>query len=44
VRVHVQEMVVVRAEGAHYMVPPQTELLLIPSEPGRVTPAPSSLR
>jgi len=32
VRVHVQEMVVVRPDGAHYMVPPQTELLLISSE------------
>jgi len=30
VRVHVQEMVVVRPDGAHFMVPPQTELLLIP--------------
>lgn len=29
VRVHVQEMVVVRPDGAHYMVPPQKELLLI---------------
>ncbi|MGH9320622.1 MAG: M24 family metallopeptidase, partial [Vicinamibacteria bacterium] len=34
VRVHVQEMVVVRPDGAHYMVPPQTKLLLIPSAPG----------
>jgi Xaa-Pro aminopeptidase len=33
VRVHVQEMVVVRTDGAHYMVPPQTKLLLIRSEP-----------
>jgi len=32
VRVHNQEMVVVQSDGAHYMVPPQTELLLIPSE------------
>jgi len=31
VRVHVQEMVVVRPDGPHFMVPPQTELLLIPS-------------
>jgi Xaa-Pro aminopeptidase len=29
VRVHVQEMVVVTPTGARYMVPPQTELLLI---------------
>lgn len=29
VRVHVQEMVVVTPSGARYMVPPQTELLLI---------------
>lgn len=35
VQVHVQEMVVVRPDGAHYMVTPQTELLLIPV---RVTP------
>jgi Xaa-Pro aminopeptidase len=34
VRVHVQEMVIVKPDGAHYMVPPQTELLLIsPSRP-----------
>ena len=31
VRVHVQEMVVVTAAGARYMVPPQTELMLIGS-------------
>jgi Xaa-Pro aminopeptidase len=33
VRVHVQEMVVVRPDGAHYMVPPQKKLLLIASSP-----------
>jgi Xaa-Pro aminopeptidase len=37
VRVHVQEMVVVRPDGAHYMVPPQTKLLLISSAPGTQT-------
>lgn len=31
-RVHVQEMVLVRPDGAHFMVSPQTELMLIPSE------------
>lgn len=33
VRVHVQEMVVVRPDGPHFMVPPQTELMLIPTAP-----------
>jgi hypothetical protein len=32
IRVHVQEMVLVTAGGARYMVPPQTELILIPAD------------
>jgi hypothetical protein len=29
VSIHLQEMVVIREDGAHYMVPPQTEFILI---------------
>jgi Xaa-Pro aminopeptidase len=41
-RIHVQEMVVVKPDGAHYMVPPQTELILIPANSKSKHPSPGS--